>query len=164
MNDRANSEFKNSASQTLTSSVGGKSAHQIAEEEGRAKSYKNKAYINNAKTGVTDYKFNYGEKIGTSPMDIMNRVSVRQPLKDHPLKRGTNQLWSEVPNYQGFKPSELTFKEYKERINSRKQAPKGNLKLQTTENFLVNVPGYGGYKPHFENQSSKLRGNCLSTQ
>lgn len=82
----------------------------MAEENARANSYKTKPYINNAKTGITDYKFNYGEKIGNSPMDIMNVVSVRQPLRDNPLKRGTNQLWTEVPNYQGFKPSELTFK------------------------------------------------------
>lgn len=71
-----------------------KSAHQIAEEEGRAKSYKNRPYMNNAKIGVSDYKFNYGEKIGSSPIDLMGRVSIRQPLRDHPLKRGTNQLWT----------------------------------------------------------------------
>lgn len=71
-----------------------KTPHQIAEEEGRAKSYKNKAYINNAKFGQTDYRFNYGESIGSTPMDLMNRVSYKQPLRDHPLKRGSNQLWS----------------------------------------------------------------------
>jgi len=43
-------------------------------------------------------------------MDLMSMVSLRQPLRDNPLKRGTNQLWTEVPNYQGFKPSELSFK------------------------------------------------------
>lgn len=37
-----------------------KSQQQIDEEIGRAKSYKNRAYINNSKTGITDYKFNYG--------------------------------------------------------------------------------------------------------
>lgn len=72
----------------------GKSEMQLTEEASRAKSYKNNAYINNAKMGVTDYKFNYGEKVGSSPMDLMNRVSYKQPLRDHPLKRGTNQLWS----------------------------------------------------------------------
>ena len=144
-------------------SVGGKSAHQIAEEESRAKSYKNRPYINNAKTGTTDYKFNYGEKIGSTPMDLMNRVSYKQPLRDHPLKRGTNQLWSEIPNYQGFKPSELPFKEYKNRIEGRNEAYKGNLKLQVTDNFLVNVPGYGGYKPQYQNQNDKLRSSCLAT-
>ena len=71
-----------------------KSETQKLEEESRAKSYKNRPYINNVKTGVTDYKFNFGEKIGTSPLDLMGRVSIRQPLRDHPLKRGTNQLWS----------------------------------------------------------------------
>lgn len=57
-------------------------------------SYKNRAYVNNAKTGITDYKFNYGERIGTSPLDLMSMVSIKQPLRDHPLKRGTNQLWT----------------------------------------------------------------------
>jgi len=42
----------------------------------------------------------------------MTMVSVKQPLRDHPLKRGTNQLWTEIPNYQGFKPAELAFREY----------------------------------------------------
>ena len=97
----------------------------------RAGSYKNKAYINNAKTGITDYKFNYGEKIGDSPFDLMNMVSLKQPVRDHPLKRGTNQLWSEIPNYQGFKPAERPFPEYEQRIFNRTQLDKGNLKLQT---------------------------------
>ena len=90
--------------------MAGKTQAQLAEEAGRAKSYKNRPYINNAKIEPTDYKFNYGETVGSSPMNLMNRVSVKQPLRDHPLKRGTNQLWTEIPNYQGFKPSELSFK------------------------------------------------------
>lgn len=77
-----------------SSSVGGKSALQVAEEESKSKSYKNRAYLNNAKMGVSDYKFNYGENIGSTPLDLMNRVSYKQPVRDHPLKRGTNQLWS----------------------------------------------------------------------
>ena len=60
--------------------------------------------MNNGKTGNTDYKYNFGE-IGQSPQDLMNRVSIKQKVRDDPLKRGTNQLWSEIPNYQGFKPS-----------------------------------------------------------
>jgi len=61
-------------------------------------------FMNNGKTGFTDYKYNFGE-IGQSPQDLMNRVSIKQKVRDDPLKRGTNQLWSEIPNYQGFKPS-----------------------------------------------------------
>ena len=41
---------------------------------------------------------------------------------------------------------------------------KGNLKLQVTDNFLVNVAGYGGYKPHFQSQTGRLRESCLSTK
>ena len=147
-----------------SNSVGGKSILQLAEEESKSKSYKKRPYINDAKTGVSDYKFNYGENMNSTPLDLMNRVSYKQPVRDHPLKRGTNQLWSEIPNYQGFKPSELSFKEYEKRLGEREKNQKGSLKLEVTENFLVNVPGYGGYKPHFANQSSKLRGNILSSQ
>lgn len=43
-----------------SNSIGGKTQHQIAEEIGRANSYKNRAYVNNSKLGVTDYKFNFG--------------------------------------------------------------------------------------------------------
>ena len=32
----------------------------IDEEMSKATSYKNRAYINDAKTGTTDYKFNFG--------------------------------------------------------------------------------------------------------
>lgn len=32
----------------------------IDEELSKAMSYKNRAYINNVKTGTTDYRFNYG--------------------------------------------------------------------------------------------------------
>jgi hypothetical protein len=50
--------------------------------------------MNNSKTGTTEYKFNYGERIGASPMDLMNQFSTKQPLRNNPLKRGTNQLWT----------------------------------------------------------------------
>jgi len=35
-------------------------------------SYKNRPYINNVKTGMTDYAFNYGDKVGSNPKDILN--------------------------------------------------------------------------------------------
>lgn len=105
----ANSSQANLAN-VRSQSMGGKTKAQIAEQIARENSYKTKPYINNAKTEITDYKFNYGQKIGSSPFDVMSMVSVKQPVRDHPLKRGTNQLWTEIPNYQGFKPSELSFK------------------------------------------------------
>lgn len=43
-----------------SASLGGKSSLQIAEEESKSKSFKHRPYINNAKIGVSDYKFNYG--------------------------------------------------------------------------------------------------------
>jgi hypothetical protein len=70
-------------------------------------SYKNRPYINDTPTGLTDYRFNYGEKIGSHPLQLLSTDSKKQPIRDHPLKHGTNQLWTEIPGYQGFKPSEL---------------------------------------------------------
>jgi hypothetical protein len=64
------------------------------EELAKAMSYKNRPYISNVKTGVTDYKYNFGEKIGNHPKEILNEQSIRQPIKDNPLKHGTNQLWT----------------------------------------------------------------------
>lgn len=96
-------------------------------------------------------------------MNLMNMVSIKQPLRDHPLKRGTNQMWTEVPNYQGFKPSELTFKEYQQKMTERNNVDKGNLKLQTAENFHVQTPGYGGFKPKFQITTPQLRETLLST-
>jgi hypothetical protein len=90
-------------------------------------------------------------------MDLMNQFSVKQPLRNNPLKRGTNQLWTEIPNYQGFKPAELSFKEYKDKIEQRPKIDKGNLKLQTADNFHTQVPGYGGFKPKFQKTSGQLR-------
>lgn len=89
----SNSNANNPATMR-SNSLGGKTQHQIAEELGRANSYKNRPYVNNLKMEVTDYKFNFGEKIGATPLDLMGRVSYQQPLRDHPLKRGTNQLWT----------------------------------------------------------------------
>jgi hypothetical protein len=43
-----------------SSSLGGKTRAQLFEEQARKNSYKYKPYINNAKTGITEYKFNYG--------------------------------------------------------------------------------------------------------
>jgi len=62
--------------------------------ENKAASYKNRPYINDSGTGVTDYKFNYGEKVGSSPLELLNRETSGQPIRDHPLKHGTNQLWT----------------------------------------------------------------------
>lgn len=79
----------------LRSQSAGKSFGKLGtEEESKAQSYKNRAYINNCKTGITDYKFNYGDKIGHTPLDILNQTSFKQPLRNNPLKHGTNQLWT----------------------------------------------------------------------
>jgi hypothetical protein len=64
-------------------------------------------------------------------MDLMNQFSTKQPIRNNPLKRGTNQLWTEIPNYQGFKPGELPFPDYQQKMEHRKYVDKGNLKLQT---------------------------------
>jgi len=45
------------------------------------------AHFNKAPIGVTDYKFNYGEKIGHAPKPhIMDEESTSQPRIYHPLK------------------------------------------------------------------------------
>ena len=85
----------------------------VDQQISKALSYKNRPYINNISLGVSDYKFNYGEKIGSDPKDLLNADSEKQPIIDHPLKYGTNQLWSEIPGYLGFKPSEVPFSELK---------------------------------------------------
>lgn len=46
-----------------------------------------------------------GEKIGSKPTDLLDIYSKKQPMIENPLKRGTNQMWTEIPGYQGFKPS-----------------------------------------------------------
>lgn len=83
--------------------------NMVDEELSKAMSYKNRPYINDTPTGLTDYRFNYGEKIGSNPFELLSTDSAKQPIRDHPLKQGTNQLWTEIPGYQGFKPSELEF-------------------------------------------------------
>lgn len=70
-------------------------------------------------------------------------------------------MWTQIPGYQGFKPAELTFKEYERKIGERGNVNKGDLKLQTTQNFLVHPPGYGGFKPKFQNTMSQIRTTCL---
>lgn len=42
-------------------------------ELSKALSYKNRPYMNEIKTGVTDYKFNYGEQIGNHPKEILDQ-------------------------------------------------------------------------------------------
>ena len=94
---------------TMRSQSTGKTLNKnlIDEQQSKAQSYKFRPYINEAPTGTTDYKFNYGQTIGASPQKLLSRDGISQPLRDHPLKHGTNQLWTEIPGYQGFKPSEL---------------------------------------------------------
>ena len=101
----------------------------IDEKTSKEQSYKNRAYINDTKTGTTDYKFNFGEKIGANPLQILSRDGCAQPLRDHPLKKGTNQLWTEIPGYQGFKPAEVPFEELKSKIVERKLQEKGDRKV-----------------------------------
>ena len=68
------------------------------------------AHINKAPVGVSDYKFNYGEKIGHAPKPhVMNEESTNQPRIYHPLKAGTTQLVDHIPGYQGFIPSTKTY-------------------------------------------------------
>ena len=47
----------------------------------------------------------------------------------------------------GFKPSEVPFGEVKQKMETRKNEDRGNKKLQLGDNYHVNLPGYGGYKP-----------------
>lgn len=103
-----------------------------------------------------------GDKIGSKPTDLLDQYSRKQPLIEHPLKRGTNQLWTEIPGYQGFKPSEIPFPELKAMIEARNSKDKGNKKLNLTENYHVNVPGYAGFKPKYIDLGDKLRESCLS--
>ena len=50
--------------------------------------------MNDCKTGSTDYRFNFGEKIGAQPKDLLGDGTNKQPVRDNPLKHGTNQLWT----------------------------------------------------------------------
>ena len=119
--------------------------------------------MNHQKLGATEYKFNFGEKIGSSPMDIMNGLSYKQPLRDNPLKRGTNQHWTEIPNYQGFKPSAISFEEIQKKINCRPGVNRGDQKLLLSENYHINVPGYSGFKPKNQGNGNgqKLKESCF---
>lgn len=45
---------------------------QMNEQAAKSLSYKNRPYINGGKTGLTDYKYNYGEKIGSHPKEILD--------------------------------------------------------------------------------------------
>jgi hypothetical protein len=87
------SHINGKVGQTRAQSTG-KANDQIDEEVAKAQSYKNRPYINDAKTGITDYRFNYGEKIGSHPKQLLDQTSFKQPLRNHPLKHGTNQLWT----------------------------------------------------------------------
>ena len=80
-----------------------------SEQIGKNLSYRNRPYINDSKTGVSEYKFIVGDKIGSNPTDMLDQYSKKQNLVNNPLKHGTNQMWTEIPGYQGFKPSEIPF-------------------------------------------------------
>lgn len=98
---------------------------------------------------MTEYKFAMGEKIGAKPTDLLDQLSRKQPILENPLKRGTNQMWTEIPGYQGFKPAEIPFNELRSKIEERRSQDKGNKKLNLTENYHINVPGYSGFKPMY---------------
>lgn len=55
---------------TMRSQSTGKAFNKnlIDEQQAKANSYKFRPYINEAPTGTTDYRFNYGQKIGSSPL------------------------------------------------------------------------------------------------
>ena len=126
-------------------------------------SYKNRPYINDIPVGVTDYRFNYGEKIGSHPLQRLNETSSKQPIINHPLKHGTNQLWTEIPGYQGFKPAQLEFDNLKGKMEQRENMNRGSAKLNLVENYHVNVPGYAGYKPKFNIDTNQLRDSCFTS-
>ena len=117
--------------------------------------------MNDVKMGVTDYKFNYGQRIGHNPKELLNEGSVTQPIINNPLKYGTNQLWSEIPGYLGFKPSQVPFHVLKEKMEDRRKMDRGDKKLLTGQNYHTNVPGYGGYKPRVNVSQSELRSSCF---
>ena len=47
-------------------------------------------------------------------------------------------------------------------MESRNSVNKGNKKLNLTENYHVNVPGYAGFKPKYVDLANRLRESCLS--
>lgn len=71
-------------------------------------------------------------------------------------------MWTQIPGYQGFKPSEIPIEVLKQKLDERNSVNKGNPKINLTENYHVNVPGYSGFKPKYSDLSDKLRTSCLS--
>ena len=57
----------------------------------------------------------------------------------------------------GFKPAEIPLGELKAKMEERKGQDRGNKKLQLGENYHVNVPGYGGYKPMINVGNTQIR-------
>jgi hypothetical protein len=92
MNASQGSKFSTMRSQSAGKSLNNK--NMVDEQLSKAMSYKKRPYINDAHTGTTDYKYNYGEKIGSHPLELISHEGSGQPLRDHPLKHGTNQLWT----------------------------------------------------------------------
>jgi len=43
----------------------------------------------------------------------------------------------------------------------RKSIDKGNTKLNLSENYHVNIPGYAGYKPKVNVSQNKFRESCF---
>ena len=111
--------------------------------------------------GQTEYKFNFGETVGSKPTDLMNGLSYKQPIRDNPLKYGTNQLWSEIPNYQGFKPSGWSFNELQSKIEKRSAINRGDKKANLIENYHIENPGYAGHKPKFSSNEARIRQTCF---
>lgn len=101
----AKTQQNNNWNASIRAQSTGKNSLQINEQISKNLSYKNRPYVNSSKIGVSEYSFSIGDKIGSSPFDILNSESGQQPLRNNPLKQGTNQLWTEIPGYQGFKPS-----------------------------------------------------------
>lgn len=80
------------------------------------------------------------------------------------MKHGTNQLWTEIPGYMGFKPAEMPFQEVKDKMDSRKVVDRGEKKLQLGDNYHSNIPGYGGYKPMINVGKAQIRESCFEYQ
>ena len=118
--NRTYSQGQKTLSHARNQSTGKPNNKQLPDEQlSKAQSYKNRPYINDCKTGSTDYRFNFGEKIGAQPKDLLSSNTTKQPVRDNPLKHGTNQLWTEIPGYQGFKPAELHFQQVKGKMEGR---------------------------------------------
>ena len=46
-------------------------------------------------------------------------------------------------------------------MEGRSGQGRGEKKLQVTDNYHVNVPGYAGYKPKFSVPSHQMRESCF---